>query len=463
MGEERHWDPIVGATAAVYTPKQADNGDHLRAVVTYMDPMSPPDDPNTAADERLMHRREAGALVINPRTVMAMTANAVRAAPGVEVTPMFPQSVYTRTIAENARVGDYVGDPVMAVDNDSVQSDITYQLSVDSGHPRYFEVDGYGQIKVKGDTSTGGRPPLDFEGRPNSFSLMIKATDAEAHTSQPAIVNIEVTNLNESPVFDQESRGPQFQLTKTVESYAENDDAEVVNFSAEDPEDANIRYSVMGGDFAAFNISSSGVLTFEKAPNYESKNMYMVTVRATEAMSTGRSKSSEVGLTVNIMDVDEPGMVRLSLLQPEGPDPDATTGPDNAGTVITATVTDPDTVAADGTRTAVGNITWTWYKSKHNNDPSESPANDAELNQDWEAGDGTLDSANAVTSSYTPGAGDVGQYLLARASYSDVDGAGAADRTAYARSYTTVRKSEDDDNSSPEFPNDNAQVATLGI
>ena len=67
-----------------------------------------------------------------------------------------------------------------------------------------------------------------------------------------------------------------------------------------------------------------------------------------------------------------------------------------------------------------------------------------------------------VISTYTPAAGDVGQYLLARAVYSDVDGATTANRTAYARSHTTVRKSENDDNSSPEFPNDNAQVA-IGV
>ena len=265
-------------------------------------------------------------LVPNPRRVTAMTASAVRAAPGVEVTPTFPQAAYTRTIAENARVGDFVGAPIMAMDNDSAPGDLTYRLFVDTGHPRYFEIGKYGQIKVKGIGQDGmDRPPLDFESRPNSFSLMVEATDGEGHTGQAASVNIEVTDLNESPVFDQESRGEQFELTKIVDDYTENDDTEVVNFSAEDPEGASIRYSVMGGDAAAFNIDSSGVLTFKKSPDYETKPSYTVTVRATEETGSGhagRAKSSEVDLTVNIMDEDERGAVRLSLLQPEGANTD---------------------------------------------------------------------------------------------------------------------------------------------
>ena len=59
-------------------------------------------------------------------------------------------------------------------------------------------------------------------------------------------------------------------------------------------------------------------------------NVYEITVQAMD--STGKTGMKMV--EVMVTDVDEPGMVTLSALQPQ------------AGTALTATITDPDGVTA---------------------------------------------------------------------------------------------------------------------
>ena len=52
--------------------------------------------------------------------------------------------------------------------------------------------------------------------------------------------------------------------------YQENGDGPVLTLSSADPEGAGIDWDVTGIDADDFEISSGGVLTFKKSPNYES-------------------------------------------------------------------------------------------------------------------------------------------------------------------------------------------------
>ena len=453
VANDAHWTPIQDATSAVYTPVGADRGQRLRVKAVYIDPMGPIDNPDTANDERIGPRR-LGGIPLGPRILRMATPNAVRVAPGALTIPEFPEATYTRTVAENARVGDYVGEPVVAEDPDN--GSLTYTLTGESGQATYFDIDNYGQITVA-DVS-GSPPPLDFEGRPKTFTLSISATDGEGNTStSPATVTIELTDLNEAPVFDTTSRGVDNALTKSLD-YEENGTAPVFNFSATDPEGAAIRWSLMGDDASDFAIDNSGELSFKMPPNFEDPkgapdaldaeldNTYNVTVRATEtagAQHAGRAKSSEIDLTVTVMDKDEDGSITLSLLQPEGASTDET------GTPIMATLTDPD-------EAAMPSADYQWYRSKVS-EPTDNPANDTELNDDWLIATG----GGATTVTYTPNAADVGEYLLVRATYNDstVSTIGAdPDDTVYAKSHTVSRESDDADNSSPEFPTSNARI-----
>ena len=82
-----------------------------------------------------------------------------------------------------------------------------------------------------------------------------------------------------------------------------------------------------------------------QAPNYESpgdsgaNNVYAVTVKVTDS----KSNSDEQEVTVKVTNVEEPGTIELSTLQPR------------VGFPVTATLTDPDNITA-------GSVSWQWYK-----------------------------------------------------------------------------------------------------
>ena len=176
-------------------------------------------------------------------------------------------------------------------------------------------------------------------------------------------------------------------------SYAEGGTEQVASFSATDPDGDAIVWSLSGPDEGDFEISSDGVLTFKKSPDYENPvdegadNVYNVTVNAS---------GGTTDVVVTVTNVDEMGTVDIDDLQPQ------------VGESVTATVGDQDSSSLDQTR-------WQWSKSM------DEAA--------WE------DISGATSSTYTPVTGDVGYYLRATATYSDGLGAGrdsASGVTAFA-------------------------------
>ena len=102
-----------------------------------------------------------------------------------------------------------------------------------------------------------------------------------------------------------------------------------------------------------------GVLTFATQPNYESPaddgtdNSYSVTVVASAGTDTDVAiRTDEYPVVVNVTNVDEPGSIMLSTLQPQD------------GVTVTATLSDSDTRAADGTTVTI-EPTWQWYRGIH--------------------------------------------------------------------------------------------------
>ena len=162
----------------------------------------------------------------------------------------------------------------------------------------------------------------------------------------------------------------------------------------------DVTYEITGGaDQAKFSIgSTSGALTFNTAPNYESptdaasttpsnaagNNEYIVAVTATGGTGA-RAMTAVQTITVTVTNEEEAGTVALSAAQPV------------VGTALTATLTDPD-----GGETGT---TWVWEKSA-----------------DGQSGWSTITGATAA--SYTPVTGDVGSFLRATASYTDGHGSG---------------------------------------
>ena len=165
-----------------------------------------------------------------------------------------------------------------------------------------------------------------------------------------------------------------------------------------------IAYTLIGDDADSFAIDpNSGQITVGAATSldYEVKDSYKIRVRAMDPFG----ERDEIEVTIAVINVDEAGTVSLSSMEPQ------------VGTVLTATVSDPDGRVSD--------VTWSWAKS------SDQSA--------W------TDISGATSATYTPVRGDGENYLRATATYIDGEGSG---KTAVAVSANAVHVP----NTDPSFP-----------
>ena len=177
----------------------------------------------------------------------------------------------------------------------------------------------------------------------------------------------------------------------TSVSYAENRTDSVATYTLSDPDgDTGLTLQLGGLDKAAFRVSGD-TLYFRNSPNYEqpsdygSNNTYVVSLQTHD----GSLSSTPLAVTVTVTNVNEAGEVSLSSRSPE------------AGTALTATLSDPDGSVSD--------TTWQWQAS------NTSPA-------DW------VD--RGTRSRYTPTPSDVGYDLRATVGYRDAHGPGQSAASA---------------------------------
>ena len=173
--------------------------------------------------------------------------------------------------------------------------------------------------------------------------------------------------------------------------------------TATDADNDRMTYTLGGTNASSFAIvATSGQLQTKAALDYETKNSYTVTVTATDTSNA----SDTASVTINVTDVDEPGVVTLSSSQPW------------VDSALTATLSDPDA--------PVTGVSWQWAGSS--------------------AADGSYTNISGATSaSYTPVAADGKNYLRVTASYTDGHGPG---KTAQKVSDHAVRMG----NRPPSFP-----------
>ena len=210
------------------------------------------------------------------------------------------------------------------------------------------------------------------------------------------------------------------QDAETIE-YAENRTDPVATYTAVDPEQTEIvSWTLAGTDAGVFDIAG-GVLTFKNSPDFEDPkgggidgnlNTYSVTVQATD--ETNKVGTEDV--TVEVTNVDEPGAVTLSALQPQ------------SAVVLTATHTDPDDSISD--------LKWQWAKAD-----SKSGAY-ADIDD------------KATADVYTPVDDDLGAYLRATASYTDKEGSGKSAMVVSEYAVQAVRGI----NTAPKFADDQDPV-----
>ena len=376
--------PIKDATSHTYTAAVGDIGKTLNAIATYTDG-------NANVDNA---KNRAIGEAANP--VLADTRNKAPVFEDQDDEMEGRQTAQERMIAENSPAIDSNDVPTSIGDAVAVESDEDMYLTYSLGGPdagSFAIARDTGQLQVKA--------ALDTETK-NTYTVTVTATDSLG-LSSTITVTIKVTNVDEMP--DLEGEAP--------EEYAENGTGAVATFTAEDPEGEPIVWSLDGGDMDEFTIVN-GVLRFKNSPDYEDpqggasddSTTYEVTVQA----SDGGATTAMEEVTIAVTNVDEPGTVTLSTLQPQVAVP------------MTATLNDPD-------RQEVNTITWQWYRGS-------SSITDANNGQ------------NNTVSMYTPVAGDLGSRLRARAMYDDAED---DDKTAQEDSANSVRQAPET-NTAPVFP-----------
>ena len=211
--------------------------------------------------------------------------------------PSFPSTEDgRRTIGEDAVSGDDIGDPFQAEDPDG--DGLTYTLG--GTDALSFAIGTYtGQLKAAA--------TLDFEGK-SSYSLTVSVSDLydgernyDGLADDTVNVTVSVTGANEAPTIIGES---------TID-YPEGSTLDVEDYDATDPESDSVTWSLKEvKDYDDLSINSTtGVLTFDSPPDYEDPNntdhQYSVTVVATDS----ESNSTELNVTINITDVDDPPVI----------------------------------------------------------------------------------------------------------------------------------------------------------
>ena len=178
-----------------------------------------------------------------------------------------------------------------------------------------------------------------------------------------------------------------------MDTDAETANVQAATYTATDADvddvPADLKWTLSGADSSKFSITdkgATGTLSFKEAPDYESpgdsggNNVYEVTLVVTDS----KSNSDEQEVTVKVTNVEEPGTIELSTLQPR------------VGFPVTATLTDPDNVTA-------GSVSWQWYRG-NNIVTTSLPAECAETT------DNNCAIKDAAADTYTPVADDIRRY-----------------------------------------------------
>jgi hypothetical protein len=150
-------------------------------------------------------------------------------------------------------------------------------------------------------TTPNFESPAD-SGGDNIYNISLLATDSVGLTGSQSIT-ISVTNLNEAPTINA------FAATDTATiSIAENTTS-LYNINATDVDaGTTLTYSLTGTDAADFIISSSGVLSFSPAPDFESatdsdtNNTYIVITWVSDGLL-----SDSQTVTITVTNVNESG------------------------------------------------------------------------------------------------------------------------------------------------------------
>ena len=168
-----------------------------------------------------------------------------------------------------------------------------------------------GQLRTKSAVVYDFEDPQGGTGNnSNAYTVTVSVRDsmdadgiADTATDDTITVTLDVTDVNEAPVFAD--------MTTTF-SAAENQTAVATKAATDEDSADSVTYALSGTDAGLFRISATGVITFRTAPDFEDpqggadddSNAYTFTVTATGGMGD-RLLPATQDLTVNVTNIDE--------------------------------------------------------------------------------------------------------------------------------------------------------------
>ena len=415
-------DPLVPVSGASYALRDivgnSDVGYYIHVVYTYtIDGATP-----TATTKTVSAATE---LRVAPYRTDGSNDNDGNPTVDNDATPAFDPTALTRSVKEGAK-GMRVGAPVTA-------KDVAGRALFYSIDPTADATNNPDNTQFTIDSKTGQistAVALNYEATAgteancaavNECKVRIIATNsgnADAAVADQAVVTITITDVNEAPMITNKAilaKEISHEENQTALDHSSDVDLSEVTFTAMDPEDGNVTYTLRGVDRALFQLDSAQVLSFKAKPDFEmpadsnKDNIYEVTVRA----SDDSSLKDEHTVKVMVTDVNEaPNITGANPPEEPAPDRDGkVTLPASpmAGKAMMARLSDPD-------EPVESSVEWQWSKS---------------MTMDGDF----ADIAGATSSSYTPMAADEGYYLRATANYDDGHG---MDKMAYGTTTAAV-------------------------
>ena len=227
---------------------------------------------------------------------------------------------------QNIEPNDLVIKISLADDSATVDEDSSVVIAVLSNDTYVTPVYGFsivtsapsnGQVLLNADNTLSYVPNTNFNGA-DAFTYTVAVDDRSATANVSVIVN----PINDAPVISG--------LSSSI-SVAENQ-TYVVTVSASDVDGDTLTYTLTGADVSSLSInSSSGVITFNSAPDYETRATYSVTVN----VSDGTNTTSQV-LTINVTDVNETSVSTIADSVSTNEDSAVTLNPLANDTIVTA-------------------------------------------------------------------------------------------------------------------------------
>ena len=292
---------IAGAVSMSYTPTEDDEDSYLQVTVTYLEHASGRTAKTGVGQSDYAVRADTHA---NEAPVVPTTGQ------GQMRTGADDTNAIIRYIAEDAAVGDEVGPPVTAVDDN--RDMLTYAFGgtddqMDNAAP--FDVDPVtGQITTNRalDFDEMINSPVDSEAGVDDIpytttAVVVTATDPDGEV-EPIRVDIRITDVDEARLFtltvDPDGSTGAANRERSIVEGATGNDLIIGTYTAADPDntDATIVWSLEGDDADSFEFddTTTNQLQFTATPDYDDPgdengdNLYELTVVASDGTMESR-------------------------------------------------------------------------------------------------------------------------------------------------------------------------------